>query len=49
MAKICPETNEPVLYLNCIECETKVCKKGEKTKKEENKKRGKENEEKDIC
>ena len=27
MAKICPETNEPVLYLNCLECEDKNCKK----------------------
>lgn len=27
MAKICPETNDVVLYLDCLECETKGCKK----------------------
>lgn len=27
MAKICPETNEKVLYLECLECEKrKECK-----------------------
>lgn len=26
MAKICPETNEKVLYIECIECETKTCR-----------------------
>lgn len=25
MAKICPETNDYVLYLDCQECETKSC------------------------
>lgn len=30
MAKICPITNEPVLYLEWLECEEKVCKKNEK-------------------
>ncbi len=27
MAKICPVTDEPVLYLECLECDDKVCKK----------------------
>ncbi len=27
MAKICPVINEPVLYLECLECDDKVCKK----------------------
>lgn len=26
--KTCPETQEPVLYLDCLECETKSCQKG---------------------
>lgn len=26
MAKMCPITNEVVLYLDCIECEDKICK-----------------------
>lgn len=25
MAKICPETNDYVLYLDCQECDTKSC------------------------
>ncbi len=25
--KTCPETQEPVLYLECLECETKSCQK----------------------
>lgn len=28
MAKICPETNSYVLYLDCLECEDKVCETG---------------------
>lgn len=32
MAKICPETNEKVLYIECIECETKTCRKGNERK-----------------
>lgn len=28
MAKICPETNEPVLYIECLECEEKTCRRG---------------------
>ncbi len=27
MSKICPMTNDVVLYLDCLECEEKVCKK----------------------
>lgn len=28
MAVICPETNEPVLYIECLECEDRPkCKK----------------------
>lgn len=30
MAKICPITSSPVLYLDCLECEEKICKKGKK-------------------
>ena len=26
MAKICPMTNDKVLYLDCLECEDKICK-----------------------
>lgn len=26
MAKICPITNEKVLYLTCLECAEKICK-----------------------
>ena len=26
MARICPETNTPVLYLDCLDCESKSCK-----------------------
>lgn len=30
MAKICPQTGEPVLYLDCLECDDKEkCKKME--------------------
>jgi hypothetical protein len=25
MAKICPVTGEPVLYLDCLECDDKKC------------------------
>ena len=25
MAKICPITNDKVLYLDCLECDDKVC------------------------
>ena len=31
MAKICPITNAPVLYLTCLECEDKICKKEQVT------------------
>lgn len=27
MAKICPVTNDKVLYLECLECDDKVCLK----------------------
>ena len=27
MARKCPETGDIVLYLTCLECETKTCKK----------------------
>lgn len=27
MSKICPETGEKVLYLECLECDTKACEK----------------------
>ena len=27
MAKLCPITSSSVLYLDCLECEEKVCKK----------------------
>lgn len=30
MAKICPETNEKVLYIECIECKTKTCRDDER-------------------
>lgn len=40
MAKICPISNEKVLYLECLECEEKICKKNytkkNKDKEEEN-------------
>ena len=26
MSKICPETGEKVIYLTCLECDTKSCK-----------------------
>ena len=36
MAKLCPETNSYVLYLDCLECDTKTCmKEKEKDEKEE--------------
>lgn len=38
MAKFCPETNSYVLYLDCLECETKSCKNNDinkERKKEE--------------
>ena len=45
MAKICPATGEKVLYLDCLECEYKICKKhkggkkfGKKEQKEKEKK-----------
>ena len=27
MAILCPITNEKVLYLDCLECDEKICKK----------------------
>lgn len=27
MSKICPITGSPVLYLDCLECEEKLCEK----------------------
>lgn len=30
MAKVCPLTNEKVLYLECLECEEKECRKDTK-------------------
>lgn len=27
MAKYCPEKDGPALYLDCLECDTKSCKK----------------------
>jgi len=35
MAKICPITNKSVLYLDCLECEEKICRKTKNIKKEE--------------
>lgn len=32
MSKICPITKEKVLYLDCLECEEKICKKNNKSK-----------------
>lgn len=29
MSKFCPEINEMVVYLDCLECDTKICKKSE--------------------
>lgn len=26
MSKICPETGEKVIYLTCLDCDTKSCK-----------------------
>lgn len=38
MAKICPETNEYVLYLDCQECESRQCMNiGEKQEQNEEK------------
>ena len=37
MSKICPETNKTVLYLDCLECETKSCRKQKNTEKEQGK------------
>lgn len=45
MAKICPITNDKVLYLDCLECEEKICKKdkgGNKFGKKEQKEKEKE-------
>lgn len=45
MAKICPITNDKVLYLDCLECEEKICKKhtgGNKIVKKEQKEKEKE-------
>ncbi len=28
MAKICPQTGEKVLYLDCLDCDEKTCKEG---------------------
>lgn len=36
MAKICPITGDPVLYLDCLECEEKLCKKRRKQMKKMN-------------
>lgn len=30
MAKVCPITNAYVLYLDCLECDDKVCRKERK-------------------
>lgn len=35
MAKFCPITNDMVLYLDCLECETKECKRNIRTKKDD--------------
>ena len=35
MAKRCPETGDVVLYLDCLECETKTCLKGQKIQSKE--------------
>lgn len=37
MAKICPITNEYVLYPECLECEEKVCKEQDSGQKTEDK------------
>ncbi len=37
MAKICPETNDIVLYLTCLECEDKVCLRQEQNNNDEQK------------
>ena len=39
MAKICPISNEKVLYLDCLECDEKICKRDyvKKNKDEEEK------------
>ncbi len=36
MAKICPVTGSSVLYLDCLECEEKLCKKRRKQMKKMN-------------
>lgn len=33
--KICPETGSPVLYLDCLECETKTCRKSRNGQRED--------------
>ena len=35
MAKYCPLRNGPVLYLDCLECEDKVCKEKDKARSNE--------------
>lgn len=34
MAKICPVTNEKVLYLDCLDCDEKECQKSPSTNEE---------------
>lgn len=34
MARMCPETKNYVLYLDCLECEDKICTKKRETKNE---------------
>lgn len=43
MAKICPLTKDKVLYLDCLECDEKICKKtgGKKSGKKEQKEKEK--------
>lgn len=39
MAKYCPIINGPVLYLECLECEEKECKKPSNNNTESNKRK----------
>ena len=38
MSKICPETGEKVIYLTCLDCDTKSCQGGPCRKEESDEK-----------
>ena len=43
MSKICPDTGEKVIYLECLECDTKSCEKMTATYKHNRNNREKKN------